>query len=66
MHKVQNLNDKGILQNKNEIKAIRIELLRLMALDNEWYKYETSELYRRIMVCSERLRQLTSDRKFIK
>ncbi|MCU7701551.1 hypothetical protein ODV97_19330 [Enterococcus gallinarum] len=31
-----------------------------MALDDEWHRDETSELYKKIMACSEELRRLTS------
>ncbi|MDU2110746.1 MAG: hypothetical protein E7E99_09095, partial [Peptoniphilus lacydonensis] len=48
MYETRNIGDEKILQNKNKIKATRIELLRLMALDDEWHRDETSELYKKI------------------
>ncbi len=41
MYETRNIEDEKILQDKNRIKAIRIELLRLMALDDEWHRDET-------------------------
>ncbi|RTK79254.1 hypothetical protein, partial [Enterococcus faecalis] len=43
-----------------------IELLCLIALDDEWHRDETSELYKKIMECSEELRRLTSDKRKIR
>ncbi|MEB7776251.1 hypothetical protein [Enterococcus faecalis] len=66
MYEARYTNDEKILQNKNKIKATRIELLCLMALDDEWHRDETSELYKKIMACSEELRRLTSDKRKIR
>ncbi|EGO7954135.1 hypothetical protein WMK_02862 [Enterococcus faecalis ATCC 35038] len=66
MYETRNIEDEKILQDKNRIKETRIELLRLMALDDEWHRDETSELYKKIMACSEELRRLTSDKRKIR
>ena len=61
MINAQKIQDEKIMQDKKKIKEKRTELLYLMALDDEWYRDETSELYNKIMICSEELRKLTSD-----
>ncbi|MDN3139625.1 hypothetical protein P0E58_14105, partial [Enterococcus faecalis] len=66
MYETRCINDEKILQDKNKIKETRIELLCLMALDDEWHRDETSELYKKIMACSEELRRLTSDKRKIR
>ncbi|EPH77371.1 hypothetical protein D929_00101 [Enterococcus faecalis 02-MB-P-10] len=48
---------------KEMIKQSRIELLALMSLDDNWYKNEDSELYKKIIICSRTIRELSSDRK---
>ncbi|MBO1103960.1 hypothetical protein FQT01_01385 [Enterococcus faecalis] len=62
----QIIQDEKIMQDKKKIKAKRTELLCLMALDDEWYRDETSELYNKIMICSEELRNLTSNKRKIR
>ncbi|MDU5018906.1 MAG: hypothetical protein E6269_00010 [Clostridiales bacterium] len=62
----QIIQDEKIMQDKKKIKEKRTELLCLMALDDEWYKDENSELYIKIMTCSEELRKLTSDKRKIR
>ncbi|MDR9788629.1 hypothetical protein [Enterococcus faecalis] len=37
-----------------------------MALDDDWHRDETSDLYKQIIKCSEELRQLTSDKREIR
>lgn len=49
------------LLSKKEIKEKRIELLALMNLNSNWYRDEKSELYKKIMRCSEELQLLISD-----
>lgn len=66
MDETRCINDEKILQDKNKNKTIRIELLRLMALDDEWHREKTSELYKKIMACREELRRLTSDKRKIR
>lgn len=51
---------------KKLIKKQRIKLLQLMAKDENWYKDETSNLYKEIMVCSKKLRILTNEKKKIR
>lgn len=53
MINAQKIQDEKIMQDKKKIKEKRTELLYLMALDDEWYRDETSELYNKIMICSE-------------
>ncbi|MDN3128796.1 hypothetical protein P0E63_13035 [Enterococcus faecalis] len=62
----QKIQDEKIMQDKKKIKEKRTELLYLMALDDEWHRDETSELYNKIMICSEELRKLTSDKRKIR
>lgn len=66
MINAQKIQDEKIMQDKKKIKEKRTELLYLMALDDEWYRDETSELYNEIMICSEELRKLTSDKRKIR
>lgn len=62
MHEIRSPYDEKTIQYKKLIKKKRLELLQLMELDNDWYRDETSEVYKKIMKCSEELRILTSDR----
>ena len=62
MYGIRNLYNEKSIQDKKLIKEKRLELLQLMELDNEWHRDETSELYKKIMICSKELRILTSDR----
>ncbi|EKK5254024.1 MULTISPECIES: hypothetical protein [Enterococcus] len=59
------MNKKKVFQNKQKIKAIRAELLYLMSLNENWYNDETSELYKKIMECSRKLREATNDKRKI-
>ena len=47
---------------KKKIKDKRTELLKLMALDSNWYRQENTELYRKIMACSKEIQMLVSDK----
>lgn len=61
MYRIRSSYDEKPIQAKKMIKEKRLELLQLMALDDDWHRDETSELYKQIMKCSEELRILTSD-----
>ncbi|BDC77753.1 hypothetical protein [Enterococcus faecalis] len=62
MYGIRSLYDEKTIQDKKIIKEKRVELLQLMALDDDWHRDEASDLYKQIMKCSEELRILTSDR----
>ncbi|WP_457923063.1 hypothetical protein [Enterococcus faecalis] len=66
MYGIRSLYDEKTIQDKKIIKEKRLELLQLMALDDDWHRDETSELYKKIMACSEELRRLTSDKRKIR
>ncbi|BDC77742.1 hypothetical protein [Enterococcus faecalis] len=62
MYGTRSLYDEKTIQCKKIIKEKRLELLQLMALNDDWHRDETSELYKKIMKYSKELRILTSDR----
>ncbi|MGC3434818.1 hypothetical protein [Enterococcus faecalis] len=61
MYEIRSPYDEKTIQDKKLIKEKRLELLQLMELDDNWHRDETSELYKKIMKCSEEFRILTSD-----
>ena len=62
MYGIRRPYDERSVKDKKIIKEKRLKLLQLMALDNDWHRDETSDLYKQIMKYSDELRILTSDR----
>ena len=55
MYGIRRPYDERSVKDKKIIKEKRLKLLQLMALDNDWHRDETSDLYKQIMKYSEEL-----------
>ncbi|EKQ3613479.1 TPA: hypothetical protein ACN1ND_000287 [Enterococcus faecalis] len=50
--------DNELLVKKRKIRQLRKELYSLMAIDDNWFKNEDSSLYKEIISCGQKLRQI--------